>query len=122
MMCSKESDTQSSLSELEGDGFASGCESPDAALSCSSGSFIVCDTAHSDSSPERYESYQAAVAKLSWLRKAMQEVALEPQEFQRLAQLLGKEAAAQVVAFMLARRKQQEPNFDLQAVEHLPRH
>ena len=53
--------------------------------------------------------------------EAMQLLALEPPEFQRLAQLLGKEAAAQAVLLMLARRKQQNSSFQLQDIAHLPR-
>ena len=107
-MSSKGSDTESTISGWR-EAFADALDS-NAAMS---GSVAVNDAAPSGSSPERCASYEAAAAKLLWLPEAMQAVSFEVQEFQRLSQLLGKEAAAQVVLLMLARSQQQNSSFQL---------
>ena len=68
-----------------------------------------------------FKSYEICKKKCPWLDGAMAQVGFEPVEFQRLAQLLGKEAAANVVALMLARKRTVDSNFDLAEVPQLPR-
>ena len=125
-MSSKGSDTESTISGWR-EAFADALDSNAAPVlklrgnAAPSGSVAVSDAAPSGSSPERCASYEAAAAKLKWLPEAMQAVSFGVQEFQRLSQLLGKEAAAQVVLLMLARRKQQNSSFQLQDIAHLPR-
>ena len=88
-MSSKDPDTESFVSCWT-EAFADALDS-NAAMS---GSVAVCDAAPSGSPPERCASYEAAAAKLLWLPEAMQAVSFEEKEFQKLSQLLGKEAAA----------------------------